>query len=208
MITSKDMKELEKTAEECGVTQAELMENAGRQVVDAIEDEFKDKIKLKKILVICGQGNNGGDGFVIARYLKDVCDVKVLFLGEESMLSPEASANYDYLKDIDKEMVKKYDQDTAPFINFMNYDIIVDAMLGTGAKGELRYPYSLVVKNVSYAKAFVVSVDIPTGINPDKNKDHGEVYLDADMIVTFHDTKPGLEEFEDKVKIVDIGIPF
>jgi ADP-dependent NAD(P)H-hydrate dehydratase / NAD(P)H-hydrate epimerase len=210
-ITSKEMRELENSVEEIGITKLELMENAGRKVAELVEEEFKDNPKNKKVIIICGQGNNGGDGFVAARYLYDICNVKVLFIGETELLKSEASVNYDCLNEISPDIIMKYNEETAPFLNFTDYDVIIDAMLGTGVSGELRYPYSSLVKLINSTKAFKISIDIPTGLNPDTNEvKDDETYFKADLIITFHDTKPILDckQLKDKVKIVDIGIPF
>jgi len=207
MITSEEMRELEQSAEECGVTRLELMENAGRQVADAIEEKFKDDLKDKKVLVICGPGNNGGDGFVVARYLYDVCKVEALFIGNVESLSSEASANYDHLKEIDSTILFEYNEDVIMSLNMMEYDVVVDAMFGIGIKGELQYPFSIMARNMNNAKTFVVSVDMPSGLVSDSEEDEG-LHVDPDLIITFHDTKPALKKFGKKVKIVDIGIPF
>lgn len=208
MITSEEMKELEEAAEQCGITRLELMENAGRKVAEAIEDKYKDKIKEKKVLVICGSGNNGGDGFVVARYLYDVCKVEVLFLGEKSRLPNEASLNYDHLREVDETILFEYNEDTAMSLNMNKYDVIVDAMLGTGIKGELLHPYSTIVRDINNSKAFVVSVDIPSGLDPDNEKKQEVLHVDPGLIVTFHDIKPVLKHFKKITKIADIGIPF
>jgi NAD(P)H-hydrate epimerase len=200
------MRELEDAAEECGITRIELMENAGRGTAEIIEKEFPE-LKEKKILIICGSGNNGGDGFVIARYLYDLCKVHVLFLGEESLLSNEASVNFQQLKDLDKDIIFPYNEETAPLVTIDKYDIVVDAMLGTGAKGALQFPYSILVRDINFYKPYVISVDIPTGINPDTGEFYENLYVKPNIIVTFHDVKPGLKKFKN-IKVVDIGVPF
>ncbi|MFT4304160.1 MAG: NAD(P)H-hydrate epimerase [Candidatus Woesearchaeota archaeon] len=214
MITAKEMKELEEYAEQCGISKIELMENAGRKVVEEIEKHFKDVLKQdlknKKVLIFCGQGNNGGDGFVIARYLLDECQVKVIFLGEKSRLSNEASINYEQLNDIDNNMIFNYDQETAPFLNVSDFDIVIDAMLGLNYKGELLYPYSVITReiNSNSDEILIVSIDIPTGIEADTGKSYNNLYVRPNLIVTFHDMKKGLENFKKITKVVDIGIPF
>ena len=206
MITTAEMKELEKHAEECGVTKLELMENAGREVAGEIEDYFGDELKKKKAIVICGHGNNGGDGFVVARYLYDCCSTEVLFLGDKEKLSAEAAINYDQLNQIDTKIMKHYSPEIGTTLDLSKYDIIVDAMLGNGIQGELLHPYSTLTAAINDVESFVVSVDIPTGVNPDSTL-ISEKYVDADIIVTFHDTKKALSKFTN-VKIADIGIPF
>jgi NAD(P)H-hydrate epimerase len=207
MITTKEMKELEDMAEQIGISREELMENAGRRVVEALDNKFGEELAQKKILVVCGQGNNGGDGFVIARLLSTESKVTVLFLGVKERLSPEALTNYESLEDIDKNMIIKHEDELFATIKLNEFDIIIDAMLGTGVQGPLQYPYSGIVRDINHSKPFVVSVDVPTGVDPDTGKCHADLFVDADMIVTFHDTKPGLKKFKDKVIVADIGIP-
>lgn len=209
MKTSKEMRELEQMAEELGVTRVELMENAGKAVAQEIEDKFGEELKNKKIIVVCGPGNNGGDGFVAARFLSDVSKVHVLFLGEKDNLPDEAKLNLECLEDIEEsigELILRSEQSYAQHARMEEYDIIIDAMLGTGTKGELRYPYGEIVRDINASKAFKLAVDIPTGIDPDTGKFH-DIYVEPNLIVTFHDLKPGIVQFKDKVKIADIGIP-
>lgn len=91
-------------------------------------------------------------------------------------------------------------------MDFENYDLIVDAILGTGIKGRLNREISTIIEDINKSKACKISVDIPTGINPDT----GEIVdkcVNTDFIVTFHDMKKGLEGLKDKTVIVDIGLP-
>lgn len=206
MITAKELRELEKHAEECGVTAQELMENAGRETANQIEKKFSDSLKSKKVLVICGYGNNGGDGLVTARYLYDVCTVEVLCIGEKEQLSAESRLNYDLLHDIDSTCIMHYSPENAPLLDLSKYDIVVDVMLGTGVKGEMFHPYSTLANAINDAEVYVVSVDVPSGVNPDAEK-LPHKYVRPDMVVTLHDTKKALTHFENVI-IVDIGIPF
>lgn len=212
VITIKEMKEAESCAIDFGITTHELMENAGRCVADAIEDKYGEDIKDKKILVVCGKGNNAGDGLVAARYLMDVCDsVEVLLLNGINEMSEDSQANCEVLVDIDSTKVHCFNEDIIMSLDMMKYDIVIDAMVGINCKGELTYPFSMIAKHMNAStKSFVVSIDVPSGINSDNIEKGSNLYVDADMIVTFHDTKPSLEndEFKDKVIIADIGIPF
>ncbi len=95
MISTQKMKEVE---DNCGIPKLTLMENAGRNIYQILREKFD--LKNKKILVVCYHGNNGGDGFVAARYLCEESDVTVLFIGDESRLKEEAKTNY-------KRIIKK-----------------------------------------------------------------------------------------------------
>ena len=196
MISSHDMRVLE---EKSGVPRSVLMENAGRAVYESIKE--KVDLKDKRILVACYHGNNGGDGFVAARYLSDDAETDLLFIGDENKMRKEALSNFKRIEHNERIQFLVNDD-----IDFEGYDIIVDAILGIGIKGRLNREISAIIDDVNNSKAFKVSVDIPTGLDPDT----GEIFdkcVNADLIVTFHDIKKGLEKFEDKVIVADIGLP-
>ena len=151
--------------------------------------------------MVCYHGNNGGDGFVAARYLCDEAETDVLFIGDENKLKKEASINFRKIGHNEKIQFLMEDE-----VDFDSYDIIVDAILGIGIQGMLNNEISAVIGDINNSKAHKVAVDIPTGLNPDT----GEVFdkiVNADLIVTFHDMKKGLEKFQDKVVVADIGLP-
>src|SRR3989338_2841084 len=116
------------------------METAGRGIAEEIKKKFPD-IKDKKILFVCYHGNNGGDGFTAARYLCDDCEADVLFIGDEGKIKDEANANYRRILNNEKVQVL-YDTED---VDFDDYDIIVDCILGTGVSGPLKEPISSVV---------------------------------------------------------------
>ncbi|MFC1800736.1 NAD(P)H-hydrate epimerase, partial [Nanoarchaeota archaeon] len=120
MISIKDMIALEDASELAGISKLQLMENAGKGIFNFLNKKFN--LKDKKVLIFCGQGNNAGDGFVAARYLSKVCDVSILFLGKEARLRKEGKANFEKIKNKIK-LIKNPEN---------NYNIIIDAMLGTG----------------------------------------------------------------------------
>ena len=198
-ISVTEMRALEDKAEAGGISKLDLMENAGLKLAEVIESKFK--IKDKRVLFVCYHGNNGGDGFVAARLLAHKTEVEVLFLGEESKLKPEAKENFNRLKE--NVLVQFISLD---FINFNDYAVIVDAILGMGIEGELKPLFQSTIELMNKSKAKKVSVDIPTGLNPDTGKEYG-ISFNADIIVSFHDIKKGLTKLKDKVEVVDIGIP-
>ena len=196
MISSREIKELE---EKSAIPKSVLMENAGKAVYQAIKQRFD--LKDKKILAVCYHGNNGGDGFVAARYLCDEAETDLLFIGDENRMGKEARTNFKKI-----EYNEKIQFLTDEEADFDNYDIIVDAILGIGIKGRLNREISAVIGDMNNSKAYKVSVDIPTGLGPDS----GEIVdkcVNADLIVTFHDMKKGLEKLEEKVVVADIGLP-
>lgn len=196
MISSQDMRILEAKS---NIPRLSLMENAGKAVYQAIRQRFE--LKDKKILVVCYHGNNGGDGFVAARYLCDEAEVDILFIGDESKLKKEAMANFKKIGHNEKIQFLVDEE-----VDFDAYDIIVDAILGIGIQGRLNKEISAIIDDINNSKAYKVAVDIPTGLDPDTG-----IVIDkcvnADLVITFHDMKKGLEKFNDKVVVADIGLP-
>lgn len=199
MITLDEMRRLEDEAERKGIPKTELMENAGRAVAELIEKRID--LKSKRVLVVCYHGNNGGDGFVAARYLMKKFDVAVAFIGKKEKLTKESLPNFRKLPD---RIFVDFDS-----ISLDDFGVIVDAILGTGAQGKLREPILSALHQINSSKAYVVSVDIPTGLDPDTGKYSDSDVVDADLIVTFHDIKAGLVRagLEQRCVIADIGIP-
>lgn len=196
MISSHDMGILEAKS---NIPTSILMENAGKAVYRIIKQRFD--LKDKKILVVCYHGNNGGDGFVAARYLCDEAEVDVLFIGDENKLKKDALSNF---KKIEHNEKIQFLIDEG--VDFDEYDIIVDAILGIGIQNRLNKEISAIIDDMNNSKAYKVSVDIPTGLDPDTGIVVDKC-VNADLIVTFHDLKKGLEKFNDKTVVVDIGLP-
>jgi len=196
MISSQEMRELE---EKSSIPRSILMEKAGNAVYEIIKQKFD--LKDKKILVVCFHGNNGGDGFVAARRLCDEAETNVLFIGDEDKLKKEAMLNFKKIEHNEKIQFLVDDE-----VDFNDYDIIVDAILGTGIQGRLSKEISAIIDDINDSKAYKVSIDIPSGLDPDTGFVVDKC-VNADLIVTFHDIKKGLEKFQDKVIIADIGLP-
>ena len=196
MISSQEMRILETNS---GIPRISLMENAGKAVYRIIKQRMD--LKDKKILVICYHGNNGGDGLVAARYLSDEAETDLLFIGDENKMRKEALANFKKIEHNDRIQMLSDEE-----VDFNYYDIIIDAILGIGIKGRLNREISAIIDDVNNSKAYKVSVDIPTGIDPDTG-DIVDKCINADLIVTFHDIKKGIENFGDMVVVADIGLP-
>ena len=196
MISSQDMGVLEAKS---GIPMLNLMENAGRAVYQAIKQRLD--LNDKKILIVCYHGSNGGDGFVAARYLCDEAETDVLFIGDEAKLKKDALINYKKIEHNEKIQFLVDDE-----VDFGEYDIIIDAILGIGIQGRLNREISAIVDDINNSKAYKVSVDVPTGLDPDTGVVIDKM-VNADLIITFHDMKKGLEKLEDKVVVADIGLP-
>lgn len=196
MISSQEMRSLELQSQ---IPRSTLMENAGRAVYQAV----KEKVGLndKKVLVVCYHGNNGGDGFVAARHLSGDAETDILFIGDENKLKKEALANFRKIEHNERIQFLVDDE-----VDFDEYDVIVDAILGIGIHGRLNREISAVIDDINKSKAFKVSVDIPTGLDPDTGE-AVDKFVNADLIVTFHDMKPGLENFRDRTVVADVGLP-
>jgi len=200
MITIYEMRDLE---ENSGISKLSLMENAGRGIFNSIKDRFD--LKDKRILVLCYHGNNGGDGFVAANHLSDYCEVDILFLGDESRLKDEAKINYEkVLKNIKIQFfdIAFCDMDS---IEFDEYDIILDAMLGIGVEGDIEEPIYSAIDKFNASRAYKIAIDVPTGFNPDTGQESNK-FINFDLLITLHDIKKGLAKFNDKTVVVDIGI--
>jgi len=167
----------------------QLMENAGRSVAEEIEKRYPPR---KRIAIFCGLGNNGGDGFVAARFLAQKNDVTIYVVGNPDHLqTAEARKNYTIL---DNTSVKRrFIRDTSD-IAISDCDIIVDALLGTGITGELREPYKTLVETLNAHSGAKVSVDIPTGYKT-------SVSFAADVTISMHYPKT------DNCITVTIGVP-
>ena len=195
MISTPEMRALE---DNCGIPRVVLMENAGKAVYNILNEKLG--LKDKKILIVAYHGNNGGDGFVAARHLCDDAEVDVLFVGDEKKLKAETLANFRKIDNNEKIQILSLEA-----VDFSDYDIVIDAIFGTGIAGEIKDPLATLISNLSKAKAFKVSVDVPSGVNPDTGE-KANAYFEPDLLITMHDIKKGLAGYKDKTVVVDIGI--
>ncbi len=197
MISTEEMEQLE---ENCAIPKLQLMENAGKGIYNVLKERFPN-LKNKKILIVAYHGNNGGDGFVAARYLCEEAETDVLFIGDENKFKEEAQANFKRIENNKRiQLLTEPEQ-----IDFNDCDIIIDALLGTGVSGEIQEPIASVIEKINNSTAFTIAVDIPSGINPDTGESANKA-IEADLIITLHDIKQGIEKFKNKAVIIDIGI--
>lgn len=182
-----------------GITPYQLMENAGSGVARTIEEKFG---KCLKIAVFSGTGNNGGDGFVAARHLSFDNEVTLFLVGDESKIrSEEARHNWEIIKKLDFVEIKVLkDSSYVRSLDLSGFDVIVDALLGAGTKGEPREPIRSAIERINEhaGKAKIVSIDLPSGY-PSK------IRVKADFAVTFQWDKEEYNGFERVV--VKIGYP-
>ena len=196
MISEAEMKVIDTNSEYFGVPTFQLMENAGKNIAEFIQNHFKDT--TKHILILCGTGNNGGDGFVAARYLTQYYPVTVFLTGTE-IKTQIAQKNYQKLQTYE---VKIYHTLRDLDCLLQENDLIIDALLGTGLAGPLKEPYVTIVKKVNETrKKTIISVDVPTGLGT-------PLAVQPDHTVTFHDKKQGMtEQNSGTITVVDIGVP-
>jgi len=214
LINSSRMKAIDRNCEHLGLFPIQLMENAGA----AIAQNVREKIESGKILFVAGRGNNGGDAFVASRHLAGSSGytVKVIMLGKaEDIKTSEAFHNFSLLKFSNVRMleIKDSSQLTAEASDwFLEADVIVDAVFGTGVKGNIKEPESTAIDLINMAGKSgktVISVDIPSGLDPD-----GEGFrkaVNAELTITFHRMKIGLlsekaKEYTGTIKVAEIGV--
>ncbi|MRG85878.1 NAD(P)H-hydrate dehydratase [Salinibacillus xinjiangensis] len=208
----KDIQQMDQyTINELGMPGTVLMESAGSRVVEEILPLLITY--EEKVVVLAGSGNNGGDGFVIARRLIDAgVDVLLCLLVSPEKLKGDAKVHFDVY--INRELPIFYLDEhnlEALFQKIHHADIIIDAMLGTGVKGTVRKPMSQVIYKVNSLNKMVVSVDIPSGVNSDDGKVEGEA-IKATQTITFVFPKKGffLQDGPKHIgewKAVDISVP-
>lgn len=199
MISGSEVKVLDKNSEYYGTTQYNLMENAGREVANFIKKNYPNE---KKILVFCGIANNGGDGFVAARYLLKKYCVTLFLVGKEKDIRTEISRK-NFLK-LKKKNIDILNIDSIDKIDelLLENHVIVDSMMGIGFSGNLREPLFSIVKKINAAEdKSIVSVDVPTGLG-------ANTAIMPKFTLTFHDQKEGMSIKNcGDIKVVDIGIP-
>jgi NAD(P)H-hydrate epimerase len=190
-ISSREMRALETNAQYFGVTLLQLMENAGRNIAQEVA---KHAAKGNKVAIFCGLGGNGGDGFVAARHLlAQGFDVTIVLAGKSRDISHESALqNWLAIQPLQGKIAvfEVYDSSAIPKIDA---DVVVDALLGTGTKGKLKAPILQMVDYINSLSAFKIAVDVPTGIDSD-NGDVLGTAVKADLTITFHKSKLGLEK--------------
>lgn len=213
LLTAEQMRLCDRAAiEDYGIPEVVLMENAGVQVVEAME-EFLDGIP-RRVTVFCGKGNNGGDGLVVARHLHNQgVDVRVLLFGEANELDGAPATNLRIVRALGLDLLEIPDTDAweRHGADLGGVGCIVDALFGTGIEGALRGHYADVVQAINDAGVPVVAVDLPSGLQTDTGEVPGPA-VKADLTVTFaaaklcHALAPA--EFHCGALVVaDIGIP-
>ncbi len=190
MISAAEMQALDSNCRYFGLLPLQLMENAGA----AIAREATALGTGKRIAIVAGRGNNGGDAFVAVRHL-GVFEVTVYLLGRSRDISTEeARRNWEILKHLDCDLREIKDPSDMPL---EESDLIIDAIFGTGVKGSVKGLEAMAIDAINASGRKVLSVDIPSGFGTNK-------VVRADIVVTFHRPKP---DMTGTVRVADIGIP-
>lgn len=214
LLTSREMKDIDARAiHEYGIPSIVLMENAGLRTVEVIE-EILQVPAGKSVVVLAGRGNNGGDGFVVARHLINAGVQVTLFVtGSSAQLTPDALTNYKILENMNATILPLSEEEDLDrlMLYLMSGDLVVDAIYGNGFKGSLNDFEARVVTMVNWTRLPVVSIDIPSGVEADTGRAYGEA-IRATHTVTFALPKIGLilgqgQEYAGTLSVADISIP-
>jgi NAD(P)H-hydrate epimerase len=209
-LSRDQVREVDRRAvDEYGMSGLVLMENAGRgcaQVLCSLGCQAK-------VVILCGRGNNAGDGFVIARHLEVMgADVVVGLLSDPKQLSGDAATNFDIIRRAHLPIVELWNYDEAHLLRTLaGSEWIVDALLGTGAVGPPRPPWDEVIEAINEHPARRLAVDLPSGLDCDTGLP-SPATVRADCTCTFVAPKLGFmhaasRRYLGEVEVIDIGVP-
>ncbi|MFA4843487.1 MAG: NAD(P)H-hydrate epimerase [Candidatus Margulisiibacteriota bacterium] len=208
-ITTAEARQFDRDAQKkYGVPSIVLMENAGRAVAEEAIKVIRNAKRISRnarVVVVCGVGNNGGDGLVAARHLlSSGYKVEVLLVGDHSRLKNDPKINYDILKRLGRGIRLNND------LKNLKTGLIIDAIFGIGLRDEVGAPYRAVIEAINLSKLPVLSVDVPSGLDADTGEPLG-LAVRAKLTVTFVANKVGFtkraaKKYTGKVVVRDIGI--
>jgi len=214
-ITPEKMREIDRrTQEEFGIPAAILMENAGRAVFQTAMEMLNEK-QEKKVAVVCGRGNNGGDGFVAARHLmNNEIDVSIFLVANVTGLKGEAEANYHRAEKVARTMGKVIEAlNEKNLISFKSKlketSLIIDGIFGTGLAREVGEPEKSIIQMINDSGKLILAVDVPSGLDAANGKMLGAC-IKATKTVTFARPKTGFagnEKYTGEMITADISIP-
>jgi hydroxyethylthiazole kinase-like uncharacterized protein yjeF len=199
---------------ELGIPGVVLMENAGRACADLVKERISG-VKQPSVCIICGTGNNGGDGYVIARHLlNDDIDVRVVLCGPREKVRGDAAINLAILEK-QGQAVRQIDVNTSESGQqvqalLAHTDLVVDAIFGTGLRGQLNEAWIRFIDTINAQRIPVVAVDIPSGLDCDSGQPLGTAIKAADT-VTFVAVKrgftfPAANAYTGRIQVASIGI--
>ena len=207
VVTVSQMKEVERKAAESGLSYYQMMENAGAAAYNYIKSTTQG---IKTIVVFCGKGNNGGDGFVVARKFKQAGTDVSIILVDGHPKTQDAQKNMQLCSTLDIPIldITNIEVRKADFIK--DASLIVDAIYGTGFHGELNQSARFAARWINQADVPVYALDIPSGLNGDSGQ-AAEGAVHANHTIAFHRYKPvhfadGAKPYCGKLICMDIGI--
>jgi NAD(P)H-hydrate epimerase len=211
LVTAEVMRSIDReTIENRGIPGPELMENAGRGIAERIRDDILLDCPGKTIAVFCGKGNNGGDGFVVGRYLHQYgCDVTLYYIGPADKLSPDASLNLNRARELNLRLNEINAVSELPAE--LKADYIIDAIFGTGFTGAPQGLTAEMIEYINRQNIPVIAVDCPSGLDIDTGQHEGAV-VQAAYTYSLALPKIGLmyspgRELAGIIDIIPIGIP-
>ncbi|VAV84117.1 NAD(P)H-hydrate epimerase / ADP-dependent (S)-NAD(P)H-hydrate dehydratase [hydrothermal vent metagenome] len=218
LVDAKTMRALDrKTIKDYGIKGLVLMENAGRGLAEAVAELLDDELEASgraRVSIICGKGNNGGDGFVAARHLRNGgYEVEVFTVAPVASLKGDAGTNARIWEKMGGSCFKvSSTKEIEGSISRLRHSaVVVDALFGTGLKSELKGISRALVEVINSLSAVVVSVDIPSGLDATTGKVMGDAVM-ADLTVTMAYPKLGFflypgKDYTGEIDLVDIGMP-
>ena len=221
-ISSEEMGVLDNNSEWLGIPKSHLMECAGYSFASEVVNRF-DLDNFSKVIIFCGTGNNGGDGFVVARHLNSygIKSIVVLVGEPENIRSNEALLNWNIINNsLDRFIETKVFKDSATIGEIAilleddkNIKLIVDGLLGTGIKGGIREPIATAIEFINEVHMHfnipVASIDVPSGLDPNTGVVTDKA-VKADLVITFHRNKKSLypkTEYIQELIVKSIGVP-
>lgn len=212
-LTREQARRLDRYAIElAGVPGIVLMENAGRNAADAICRFLGDPVG-RAVAIVAGAGNNGGDGFVIARHLEmRGAVVATMLVCDVEKITGDARVNLEALRKLGSTVLQLAPHTLAELAEFLaDYEVVIDAIGGTGVQGALRGEQATAALQLNASGKPIISIDIPTGLDCDTGEAPGPV-VKARMTVTMVAPKrgfsmPSARQYTGEVVVVDIGIP-
>ena len=189
IVSASDMREIDRlTSERFGVPSLVLMENAGTAVAQFVIERFP---AARRVGIVCGKGNNGGDGFVAARKLQEASrEVAVMLLADPAELRGDAAAMFERLSVKPVVIGSEADLETAATRAVLGADVLIDAILGTGFRPPVNGLYAQAIRAINGSVPPIVAVDIPSGADSDAMRPSDNLRARADGIVTFTAPKP------------------
>ena len=213
LYTADQIRELDNFAiHTLGIPGALLMENAAFGIVESINEKIDLSAQKLNFGIICGKGNNGGDGFAVARHLSNYGHtVNIISLGSEKEMSDDCKLNYNItnkLSEFRKNISIRKFTSSKDLRILSDCHVVLDALLGTGVTGKLKSPYSEIINYINSLKTIRIAIDLPSGLSADTG--HGDIVFNADLTITLGDYKRGLffgtgAEYAGEIILREIG---